>query len=380
MVNKEPIGMDDPLDNSHNHRNEKAEQDKLRDTPSDRGNHMLSDSEKEQLWSSIQAGITARHSKTRLVRWTALAGAASVFLALSIGWWLIDRQHVPEETALLSQLAKHVSKLPVDTSGQIQLMMGDGRIIHLEDESTLSYRDSLLEINHQGTQAYHQLQAPEASQFHILYVPYGRRMEVGLPDGSTVWLNAGSTLTFPAAFAADRREVYIAGEGYFDIKHQAHQPFVVHTKDVQINVTGTSFNVSAYEDDAYTATLLVEGSITLKSSKPDMFKQIRMKPGNKATFNRENATLSLDEDGGEDDVSWRKRQLVFQRKSMPEIVKKIERVYNASIDVAGGDRDSRTFSGSLDLSKPIREVLSYLYNTDEYSIIQQERRIAIRRK
>lgn len=369
--------MDDPLNHCPGKKPERSRMGDAHSVPGDRG---LSDLDKEQLWSAIQAGISTRRSKTRMIRWAALAGAAGLCLAIGVGWWLVRHQEPFTASPLLTQMAERVSSLSADTTGQIQLMLSDGKVIQLENESTISYRDSLLEINQQGVQAYHELQAPEISQFHILYVPYGKRMEIGLPDGSTVWLNAGSTLTFPTAFAVDRREVYIAGEGYFDIKHRASQPFVVHTQDVQINVLGTSFNVSAYEDDGYTATLLLEGSIALKSAKPNVFKEIRMTPGNKVTFDRERATLSFDEDGGDADISWRKKQLMFQRKSLPEILKKIERVYNASIDVVDGDQDSRTFSGSLDVSKPVGDVLAYLYNTEEYSITRQERRIAIRRK
>lgn len=342
-------------------------------------NRPLSDLDKQQLWSSIQSGILARRKKVRSIRRVAWAGAVCLCLAIGVSLWIIRRPDPSGESMLVRQMPQHIPDLSADTSGKIQLMLSDGKIIQLEDESTVSYRDSLLEIRQHGMQAYHHLQTPQLSQLHMLYVPYGKRMEVGLPDGSTVWLNAGSTLTFPAVFAAERREVYITGEGYFDVKHRAGHPFIVHTQDLQINVLGTSFNVSAYEDDAYTATLLLDGSIALTSTKPDVFGEIRMKPGNRVTFHRETATISMKENDGEADISWRKKQLMFQRNSLPEILKKIERVYNASIDVAG-DPESRTFSGSLDVSKPLRDVLAYLYNTDEYSITQQERRVAIRRK
>lgn len=337
----------------------------------------MNDSEKQQLWLSIQSGILARRKKVRSIRWAA--GTGAVCLCLAIALWVTQRPDPSGESMLLRQMTQHIPDIPVDTSGKIQLMLSDGKIIQLEDESTISYQDSVLEIDQHGIQAYHRLPASQRSQFHTLYVPYGKRMEVGLPDSSTVWLNAGSTLMFPAVFAADRREVYITGEGYFDVKHRAGHPFIVHTQDVQINVLGTSFNVSAYEDDAYTATLLLDGSIALKSTKPNVFDEIRMEPGNKVTFNRERATIIMKENDGETDISWRKKQLMFQRNSVSEIRKKIERVYNASIEVVG-DQESRTFSGSLDVSKPLRDVLTYLYHPDEYSIIQEERRVAIRRK
>src|SRR5690606_3766183 len=226
-------------------------------------NRSLPDLDKQQLWSSIQSDISMRKKKIRSMRRVVWAGVACLCLAMGVGLWTNHWSTLPDESMALMHRAGHMADLPVDTSGKIRLVLGDGKVIQLEDESTISYRDSLLEITQQGTQGRHRLPAPQLSQFHTLYVPYGKRMEVGLPDSSTVWLNAGSTLTFPAVFAADRREVYITGEGYFDVKHRANHPFIVHARDVQINVLGTSFNVSAYADDAYIATLLIDGSIAL---------------------------------------------------------------------------------------------------------------------
>lgn len=343
----------------------------------------LTEGEKKQLWSSIQGAIAVRQKRIRkrLAQRYSVAGATCLLLAGTL-WWLV-RDHVEEnrEYAILDRMAKDVQHTPASGSNQVQLNLGDGKVLELDDESTITYQAESLEVSQQGAiQRRHQLAPGQAEQYHTLHVPYGKRAEVILPDGSTVWLNAGSALTFPAMFDSTERDVYLIGEGYFEVAHRSDQPFTLHTKNLNINVLGTSFNVSAYENDDYAVAQLVEGRISLQSVAPDGFREVQMKPGDKATLNRSANRLTVDENAGEPDILWRKKQLLLTRKSLPEILKKMERVYNAEIEIVGQTSEKLTFSGSLDVSKPATEVLSYLYHPGKFTITQQERRITIRRK
>ena len=95
-------------------------------------------------------------------------------------------------------------------------------------------------------------------------MPYGQQSSLQLPDGTHVYVNAGSQLSFPAVFSGEKREVYLTGEAFFDVHKDKEHPFIVNTPDIEIMVTGTEFNVSSYSDDNFTQTVLVEGAVSVR--------------------------------------------------------------------------------------------------------------------
>ena len=97
--------------------------------------------------------------------------------------------------------------------------------------------------------------------YHTLTVPKGCEFSLTLSDGSHVWLNAGSKLKYPEVFAGDHREVYLEGEAYFEVTRNEQASFSVHTRDMNLQVLGTSFNIKAYPDETETVTTLLSGSI-----------------------------------------------------------------------------------------------------------------------
>src|SRR5690606_15971211 len=136
------------------------------------------------------------------------------------------------------------------------------------------------------------------------------------PDGSKVWLNAGSQLTFPEVFDEDQRTVYLTGEGYFDIKHDARRPFYVYTADMLVTVLGTAFNVSSYRDDPFTAAVLLNGKIALKGLGDGNFEDRILEPGSRAVWQREDRTLQVKQEDTDEYVSWTRKQLVLKSTTL----------------------------------------------------------------
>lgn len=186
-------------------------------------------------------------------------------------------------------------------------------------------------------------------------IPYGKRSQVTLADGSHIWLNSGSRLSYPSEFSGKAREVYLSGEAFFDIAPDASKPFYVITKDIKIKVLGTRFNVSAYDDEEILQTVLLEGKVTIGKN-VFLAGTEEMEPGERAVYHK----ISENFTKGPADVnyftSWLYGYLIFENEPTPEIFKKLERYYNQPIVVENG-LDNITFSGKLDLKEDIQEVL-----------------------
>lgn len=217
-----------------------------------------------------------------------------------------------------------------------------------------------------------------ADGFSTITVPYGKRSELMLPDSSKVWLNAGSQLTFPSVFDASNNEVFLIGEGYFEVTERKTTPFYVRTADMNIKVMGTSFNVSAYPDDGYTSAVLLSGKIEIEPASTLDFQNIAIAPGTSAMLNRTDKKLKIQRVTAEDEISWTKRQLILKNTQLSEILTRLSRIYNAEIVDNFGRDSAVTFSGKLDLTMPLTNVLKIIYDSNgEYQINQIEGRYVI---
>ena len=187
-------------------------------------------------------------------------------------------------------------------------------------------------------------------------MPYGQQTSLQLPDGTTVYVNAGSQLSFPVSFEEKKREVYLTGEAFFVVHKDKEHPFIVHTPDIEIMVTGTEFNVSAYTDDNFTQTVLVEGAVSV--SNKDLFgKRIDILPGESALFDKETESINTSKVDTEQYTSWIYGYLICENDPVIDVIKKIERYYNCEIEIID-DMNNITFSGKLDLKEDVHNVMS----------------------
>lgn len=217
------------------------------------------------------------------------------------------------------------------------------------------------------------------SEFSTLFVPYGRRQEVVLPDGSTVWLNAGSYLTFQNNMAERDREVYLNGEGFFNIKHTGFR-FTVRTQHTNINVLGTTFNTSSYEDEPYFSIDLLSGKVDL-SSPTDKFKTLSMKPGERISLHIDENKIQRTYDSAGEDVLWTKKQLALKDVSMGEVLKRLERIYNIKIKADREVYDMNiSYSGRLNIGVDIITSLNSIYELKDYNILLKEKEVSIIKK
>ena len=169
-----------------------------------------------------------------------------------------------------------------------------------------------------------------------IHAPDGSRVKFDLPDGSSGWLNSGSSLKFPVKFANNERKVILNGEGYFNVIGNPKKSFVVSTKYYQIRALGTSFNVQAYHDhDSLEEVTLESGLIQLEKRKRDgTFKKIlNMKPGQHATLDYFSSTIELADNEADKYTAWKDGKLIFRNDPLERVIKDLQRYYNVQIAV-----------------------------------------------
>jgi transmembrane sensor len=191
--------------------------------------------------------------------------------------------------------------------------------------------------------------------FNTLTTPRGGQFKLTLPDGSDVWLNAASSITYPTAFSGNERKVEITGEAYFEIAHDTRKPFKVALNGMEVKVLGTHFNINGYTDEANIKTTLLEGSVRLSNGNSTVL----LKPGQQAQL-AINGRLNVVSDVDIDQiVAWKNGYFSFSRADLRSVMRQIARWYDVDIKYEGKIPE-RQFGGKINRNSNAAEVLKVL--------------------
>ena len=193
--------------------------------------------------------------------------------------------------------------------------------------------------------------------YNEVYTPLAAQTRFILPDSSVVWLNSGSTLRYPLLFTGKKREVYLAGEGYFEVKHNPSRPFVVKTKKMDVVAYGTSFNIMAYPDDPVVHTTLIRGSV--KVIKKSTGKEICLSPSSQAVLDTVTGKMYVIRVKPRYYTSWRRGRLIFKKEPLELVAHKLERWYNCKIHIEDDQLRKYQYTGMIDM-ETLREVLDLM--------------------
>jgi len=197
-------------------------------------------------------------------------------------------------------------------------------------------------------------------------IPYGKRSEITLADGTKISLNAGSSLSYPVHFTGNSREVYLSGEAFFEVAADRSKPFYVITSDLKIRVTGTRFNVTSYTNDAFTQAVLVEGNI--EAEKNRLFgRSVELSPGERIVYDRKENKIQKDKVDIELYTSWVTGYLILENEPVDEIFKKLERYYDKKIVIEGLTNQPQ-FTGKLNLADDLEKVLKNIAFSASFSV------------
>ena len=207
--------------------------------------------------------------------------------------------------------------------------------------------------------------------------PLGSKTKLYLPDGTLVWLNAGSRMTYSQGFGVDNRKVELEGEGYFEVKRNEKIPFFVKTKDLQLQVLGTKFNFRDYPEDHEVVVSLLEGKVGLNNLLREE-KEAVLSPDERAVLNKANGLLTVESVTASNASQWTDGYLFFDEELLPDIAKDLERSYIVRIHIANDSLKTFRFYGNfVRRAQNIQEVLEALASTEKMQYKIEERNITI---
>lgn len=332
--------------------------------------------------ATIQAEVAAAPpSRLRRIAMNKTGWAAAAVLVLLLGaglYWV------------LRPTAQHAIAVVQDTDvlpggNKATLTLADGRVVRLDSAGNQVFQQGNTTVQQQDGQLVYDaktLPAPDSQPaFNTLSTPRGGQYQLVLPDGSKVWLNAASSITYPTAFTGNTREVIITGEAYFEVAKNPRQPFGVSIlpfkgrRASRVEVLGTHFNINAYDDEESIKTTLLEGKVRMRSeagsqqSDPasqtsDLRPQnsVILKPGQQASLSNQSnqspkiqvQTVDLDQV-----MAWKNGAFSFENKSLQEVMRQLARWYDIEV-VYEGKLPSVTFAGEMGRDVPLSKVLAFL--------------------
>jgi len=248
--------------------------------------------------------------------------------------------------------------IPLDKAKSGQLAAVSGIHITKTDDGTIVY--TAVSSTSGNPSAKNRVSTPRGGKYRVL-----------LSDGSTVWLNASSSISFPVVFNDTIRQVELVGEAYFDIKTDQHRPFHVVTSNHTVNVLGTSFNVCAYPDDANTSTTLVEGMVRVETA----YERQLLKPGQQAAISS-GVRININTVDVDAITAWKTGFFSFDNEDITEVMKKVSRWYDVDVVNQSEPRPFR-FGGTFSCDKKLSELLRHLQEISDYHFTIKGRRIIV---
>lgn len=307
----------------------------------------------EELETTYQNNIrSAKLAKWK--RWTSYAAAA---VLLTTFWYFKDNLSNETSTHLTEEDSKDI--LLPDHNSAI-LTLADGRQISLDEKSAgLTLEEAGVKITQaaDGSLLYETIQTsnPNETAFNTFTTPRGNTYSILLPDGTKVWLNAASSIRYPISFTQTERRVSLSGEAYFAVTHNPNQPFYVDVKGSTVQVLGTAFNVSAYENEHQMKATLIEGSVKVYNKKHNM----TLLPNQQATIDFSTDKIIQTEIDPWSVLAWKKGYFKFEEASLQDIFVEVSRWYDIKDIQYQGEFDNR-FTGTFQRSKNISELFRYL--------------------
>jgi len=263
----------------------------------------------------------------------------------------------------------------------------NGKEILLKDNSTVIVKgkDSVLINNSQKVDVqYKKSKSNDENKFTELIVPYGKKTFLTLNDSTKVWLCAGSRLAFPTVFTDKKREIYLEGEAYFEVAHDANKPFIVNTGAMFLSVLGTRFYVSANPSDEKIVTVLIDGKVVIneKTTQKRALKETVLKPGEKAIYSKNSKILDVKQAENLDFyIAWTEGWFLFSKEDLITVFKKLERYYNVKFIFDKSFHSDDLITGKLDLKDSVSDVLIILSEISNLSFkIEDDNNIFIENK
>lgn len=334
----------------------------------------MSGERQDLVWTKIKDSnkIMQLERKHRLRSFMWLAAASVVVLVmLSVSYMYINVNNIPDVEVIAREMKVSqendeiqlvLSNKPIPISGK------ESKIQHDAKGTVVVNSEKVADLSQSSTQS-----SKRSAEFNQLIVPNGKRSTLILEDGTKVWVNAGSRIVYPTTFAAKKREVYVDGEIFFEVTHDKKRPFVVKTKEMEVQVLGTSFNVTAYETDRSASIVLVNGSVVVDTKEEE---NICLTPNNMLSYHK--GACAIKEVDVNNYILWREGLYTYKSENLSVILDRLSRYYGKKISYKS-DIVALRCSGKLDMQEDLEVVLDGLCQTapvkykkigDEYVLVK----------
>lgn len=282
------------------------------------------------------------------------AAAAAVLLLVSIGGYF-QLKHQRELTAL--------AKVRKITPGyeRATLTLDDGSVMQLDSAGNRILQQGGAVVRQQGGQlVYAASSDKDAVTYNTLRTPRGGQFKITLPDGTTVWLNAASSIRYPTTFPGQERRVEMSGEAYFEVAKDEEKPFKVSANGkAEVKVLGTHFNVHAYPEEGIIKTTLLEGAVSMSTPANA---PVLLKPGQQAAAGQ--TTIEVVNDANIDQVmAWKYGLFNFDKSNLPSVMNELSRWYDVDVRYEG-QVPSRIFRGKIKRDLSLTQVLEVLQDVN----------------
>ncbi len=313
-----------------------------------------------QLLQAIEKSEVSKSQQKRapIVRmWKKVAVAVAAVLLLVGGLlWLMEMNNSSEHAKAL-----HLADVSAPDKSRATITLTDGKIINLDGfgSGQISMQGNILSVRQpDGKLLYQSEKDNNPLAYNTLRNPEGSKIvDLVLSDGSHVWLNAGSSITFPAAFSDGERYVSVTGDAYFEVTHDSRRPFVVNSTRMNVKVLGTHFDINTYGDGGVATTTLLEGRVEVSNG---VIKNI-LNPGERALMDTvSNTNLVVEKCDPESAVAWTKGKFSFDNMDVETIMNQLKRWYSVQV-VYEKDYNKKTqYYGRTPMSQNLSEVLKVL--------------------
>lgn len=287
-------------------------------------------------------------------RWWAIAASLVLILAAGAFFWT---QNSGNSSSIASHKTVPIIIAPGHNGAILTLADGNKIVLDSMQNGMVAVQSGVKVLLNNGEVAYQSGEAQKVS-FNTMTTPRGRQYNLVLADGTKVWLNAASSITYPTAFTGKDRTVTISGEAYFEVAHNANMPFHVIVNGVDVKVLGTHFNVNAYDDERALKVTLLEGSVAVRTGPST----VKIKPGQQADVPEQSKQINVHQVDVDAAVAWKNGYFSFQDAGIQAIMNRLSRWYDIDV-IYKGDIPSVKFSGEMGRSLNLGQVLDILRQT-----------------
>lgn len=304
----------------------------------------------------------------RLIKRAIFRYAAAVLLIVATGTYLW--YHNSQEQSINTTDKLVSSDIPPGKNGAV-LTLADGSQIELDSlkEGVIAQQNGSKVLLENG-KVYYAAAGENTTEvtYNTMTTPKGRSTQFTLPDGTIVWLNAGSSIEYPTAFSSKERRVRVKGELYFDVVKNVHKPFIVETDNINLEVLGTEFNINCYDNESQLKTTLVTGSVKVSSAKNSSALAV-LKPGQQAILNKaqplpgETAFRVVNVKDINQVIDWKNGLFNFEGADIHQVMRQLERWYNIKVEYSGENQKVK-FGGKMYRNINLSDVLMVLKRMD----------------